>query len=239
MYSLIISFAIAFAAGMGVYYLSYNYFLSVLASIVVVFIVNFLLGKHFLNKLKALFSAVEKDLKSDRVEPALKKLNEGYSLSKWQFFVKEQINAQIGLIYYTKKRFDEARPYLEKAFSKNWMAMCMLATLYFKEGKHDLVKKTMEKAIKGAPKEGFVYSVYAYFLIQMGEKAKALEVLQKGANKNPLDEKLESNLTALQNNKKLKMQNYGPLWLQLHISKMPQGAKPYQALLYNQRIKRR
>jgi tetratricopeptide (TPR) repeat protein len=239
MYTLLISFAVSIAVTIGVYYFTYSYVLSVLAGILILFLINFFIGKHFLNKLKALFASVEKDLKNDRVDAAIKKLNDGYSLANWQFFVREQINAQIGLIYYTKKKFDEAKPYLEKAFSKNWMAMCMLATMYFKEGEHEKVRKTMEKAIKGAPKEGFVYSVYAYFLTQMGDKAKALEVLQKGTDKNPLDERLEANLVALQNNKKLKMQNYGPLWLQLHISKMPQGAKPYQALLYNQKIRRR
>ncbi len=32
--------------------------------------------------------------------------------------VKEQIDSQIGIIYYTNKQFEKAAPYLENAFSK-------------------------------------------------------------------------------------------------------------------------
>jgi hypothetical protein len=97
----------------------------------------------------------------------------------------------------------------------------------------------MQKAIKGAKKEGFVYSVYAYFLSQINEKNKAIEILNQGAKKAPLDEKLQSNLDALRNGKKMKMQNYGQLWMQLNISKIPQGIKPYQMILASKRIKPR
>jgi len=54
-----------------------------------------------------------------------------------------------------------------------------------------------------------------------------------------LDEKLLSNLDALRNGKKIKMQNYGSLWMQLNISKIPQGIKPYQLILANKRFKPR
>jgi len=84
---------------------------------------------------------------------------EGYKYAKWQFFIKEQINAQIGMILYAKKRFDEALPYLKSAFQKNWMAMAMLATIYYKDKQYDLMKSTLEKAIKNSPKRVFVHSI--------------------------------------------------------------------------------
>jgi hypothetical protein len=97
----------------------------------------------------------------------------------------------------------------------------------------------MEKAIKASGKEGFLYSFYAWLLSGNGQDDKAIEVLNKGMKKCPLDEKLEANLEALKNGKKIKMERYGNVWLQLHLAKMPEGAKPYQQFLANQRIKRR
>jgi predicted Zn-dependent protease len=239
MYTIAISILSSLAIGIGIYYTTYSYALSVIVALILMLIFNYFIGKYFLKKLTALFQMVEKDLKAGRTDKAIERLNEGYSISKWQLYVKEQINAQIGIIYYSNKKFDTARPYLEKAFTKNWMAMCMKAALYFKENKMEEVKKIMEKAIKGAPKEGFVYALYAYFLVESGDKQKAVEILNKGVKKNPLDERLGALLTAVQNNKKLKMQNYGTLWLQMHLTKTPQGAKQYQQFLMNQRMKRR
>jgi len=239
MYTLIISLGIGTLAGIGVYLLSYNYFLAILTAAVLVIGINYFIGKKFLKKLTDLFKTVEKDLKADRSEKAIERLKSGYSYSKWQFLVKEQIDSQIGMILYTKKKFDEALPYLKNGLSKNWMSMCMLATYYFKNKNIDEAKKVMEKAIKATPKEGFVYAVYAYILDSNGERDKAIEVLTKGLKKSPLDEKLESNLELLKNGKKMKMQNYGTLWMQLNIEKIPQGAKPYQALIGRQKIRRR
>lgn len=239
MYTIFISLFTSSALAVGVFFLSYSYILATLTGIVSVIAINFLIGKYFLKRLTALFQSVEKDLKNNRTESAITKLNEGYSIAKWQLFVKEQINAQIGIIKYSNKKFDESKPFLEKAFKKNWMAMSMMAALNFKNKDFDAVKTVMDKAIKSTPKEGFIYSLYAYFMIESGDKAKAIEILQKGVNKSPLDEKMGSMLTAIQNNKKIKMQNYGAMWLQLHLTKTPQGAKQYQMLLQNQRGKRR
>lgn len=241
MYTILISLSSALLVGAGVYFTSYSYALAIILAVIIVIALNFLIGKHFLNKLTAIFQSVEKDLKSERADAAIAKLNDGYSIANWQLFVKEQINSQIGIIHYSRKRFEEAAPFLEKPFSKNWMAMCMKATLAFKEGNIDKVLTVMDKCIKGSPKEPFVYSLYAYFMLESDKKDKAVEVLQKGHSKIPLDDRLESHLSAVQNGKKIKMQGYGAMWLQLHIGKGPQGAgaKPYQALLQNQRIKRR
>jgi tetratricopeptide (TPR) repeat protein len=239
MYTLIISLGIGILAGTGVYLLSYNYLLAILTAAAFIIGINYFIGKKFLKKLTELFKQVEKDLKADRAEKAIERLKSGYEYGKWQFFVKEQIDSQIGMILYTKKRFDEALPYLKNGISKNWMAMSMLATYYFRNKNIDEAKKVMEKAIKATPKEGFVYAVYAYILDSNNERDKAIEILTKGLKKSPLDEKLESNLELLKNGKKMKMQNYGTLWMQLNIEKIPQGAKPYQALIGRPKIRRR
>jgi len=240
MYTLIISVAISTAAAVGLYFLTYQIFWPLFIMVVGILGLNFLIGKKFLKKITALFKSVEKDISAGRVEKSVEKLKSGYPLSKWQFLVKEQINGQIGIIYYTNRQFDQAAEYLPLTFSKNWMAMSMWAATEYKKGNMDQVKKIMDKGVKGAPKEGFMYALYAWFLLEKGEKEKAVEILSKGVKKNPTDEKLSSALDAVKNGKKVKMQNYGNYWLQMHLSgKSPQGGQQYQQFLMNSRMKRR
>jgi tetratricopeptide (TPR) repeat protein len=239
MFTIIISAFSGALVGLLVFLLSKSFVLSIFLGMIIVLAINFFLGKYFLKKLTELFKLVEKDIKSDKPEKAIERLKDGYKYSKWQFFVKEQINSQIGIILYSKKRFEEALPYLQSGFQKNWLSMAMLATYYYKEKQYDNMKNIMEKAIKNSPKEGFLYTLYAYYLQSINETDKALEVLTQGNKKVPLDEKLEASLEAIKNNKKIKIQNYGNLWLQLNIEKIPQGAKPYHMHLMNQKIRRR
>lgn len=240
MYTIIISVAVATALSLGLYFLTYGIFWPIFLFAVVVLALNFFIGKKFLTKLTNLFKSVEKDLAAGRTDKAVEKLKAGYSYAKWQFLVKEQIDSQIGIIYYTSRQFDQAEPYLKNAFSKNWMAMAMLAATHYKAEEMDKVRKVMDKGLKGAPKEGFMYSLYAWFLLEKGDKEKAIEVLSKGVDRNPADERLSSNLDAVKNGKKLKMQNYGNYWLQMHLGgKNPAGGAQYQQFLMNQRMKRR
>lgn len=240
MYTLLLSVAISTAAALGLYFLTYQIFWPLFVMVVGILGLNFYIGKKIVKKLEGLFKSVEKDIQGNRVEKAVEKLKSGYSYAKWQFMVKEQIDSQIGILYYTARDFDQAEPYLENAFSKNWMAMSMLAAAKYKKGDMDRVKKVMDKGIKGAPKEPFMYALYAWFLMEKGEKDKAIEILSKGVDKNPIDERLSSNLDAVKNGKKLKMQNYGNYWLQMHLGgKNPQGGQQYQQFLLNQRMKRR
>lgn len=239
MFTILISVGISVALALGIYSLTFNIWWALTVMVIAMIASNFFLGRHFLNKLKELFGGVEKDLRAGRYDKAIERLKEGYKYSNWQFFVKDQINAQIGIILYSNKKFEESFGYLEKGFHKNWLSMSMLAASHYRAKETDKALKTLQDAVKAAPKEGFLYSFYAWMLSGSGQNDKAIETLNKGIKKCPLDEKLESNLEALKNGKKVKMERYGNTWLQLHLAKLPEGAKPYQQFLANQRIKRR
>jgi predicted negative regulator of RcsB-dependent stress response len=186
-----------------------------------------------------LMEVVEKDIRSERVEAAIEKLKGAYKYQHWQLFLKKQLDSQIGSLLYAKKRFDEAYEYLQNTFAKNWPAMCMLASYHYRNKDYDKANAVMAKAVKSNKKEAFPYSLYAYMLVEQDQQAKAVEVLTKAESKLPLDERLRNELEAVRNNKKIKMQNYGAMWLQMHLGKVPEGGKQYQALLMNQKIKRR
>lgn len=196
------------------------------------------MSRFFMKKLTAIFNSIEKDLrydKADRTDFAIEKLKTGYKYAKWQFMVKAQIDSQIGIILYAKKRFAESIPYLNKAMANNYMAMSMLAANFFREKKYDEMKKVLQKAVKANKKDSFTQSLNAYFLSEIGEKDAAIAALVAANKKMPTDVKIEANLDALKNNKKIKMQNYGALWMQLHLMKAPDGVKMYQTLIGRQK----
>ncbi len=216
-----------------------SYILSSLTFIAGVLVFNFLVGRYFMNKLTAVFNSTEKDIKSGKADAAIEKMKTGYKYAKWQFLVKQQIDSQIGIILYANKRFDEALPYLKRSLKGNYMAMSMLAAYYYKQKDYDNMKAVMEKSSKANKKDSFTQCLYAYFLSETGDVDGAIAVLTKAIKKIPSDERLQNASDALKNRKKIKMQAYGTLWLQLHLAKMPDGVKQYQTLIGRQKITRR
>jgi len=241
MLTLVISVVVSLAVSLLLYFTTYSLFWAIVVAVALILLMNFLIGKKFMGKLTEVFGRIEKDLRQGRNEAAIEKLKEAYPLARWQFYVKAQLDSQIGIILYTNKKFEDSRPYLENAFNKNWMAMSMKAALKYRDGDIPAVYQILEKAIKGAKKEGFLYSFYAYVLIEKDKnRDKAIEILDKGVQKNPLDERLSANLDTVKNGKKLKMEKYGQIWMQLHLGgKMQQQGQQYQQFLMNQRVKRR
>ncbi|HYO74145.1 MAG TPA: tetratricopeptide repeat protein, partial [Archangium sp.] len=82
-------------------------------------------------------------------------------------------------------------------------------------------KRSFETAVTAGKKEPLVWAVYAWCLVQNKEKDEALRVLGRGVEANPSDEKLKNSLSALQNDKKLKMKPYEPMWWQFGLEAPP------------------
>ncbi|MDR2869462.1 MAG: hypothetical protein LBV04_03335 [Deferribacteraceae bacterium] len=239
MFTISLGTIVALIAGYAVWIPVGSIVLSISVGVLVLVGCNILVSRRFYKMITALMETVEKDIRSERIDAALDKLKAVYKYQHWQLFLKKQLDAQVGSLLYARKRFDEALPYMQNAFVKNWMTMCMLASHYYRQKDYDNALKTMEKTTKSNKKEAFPYSLYAYMLVEQNQQAKAIETLTKGTEKIPLDERLQNELDAVRNNKKIKIQNYGALWMQMHLDKVPDGGKQYQALLMNQRFKRK
>lgn len=156
------------------------------------------------------------------IDEAIKKLKEGYSLQRWQFLVEKQIDGHVGVMLYRDKQdMNAAQPYLERSFQRNWLAQTMLAVTYMRKHKPDLMKKTFEIAVQFNKKQDLLWNVYAYCLYKIKERDQAMEVLNRGLKILPNNRTLADNLVALQNNKKMRMKDYGEQWYQFHIEKPP------------------
>lgn len=178
-----------------------------------------LISRLIMKKVMAIMETANRDLQGQRVEKAIRELKDALVYSKWQMYVEGQINSQIGMVYYLKRDFSNAFPYLEKSFPKNWVAMGMLAISYMKRNKRDKMKETFEKAVQWSGKESLLWSLYAYCWTECDDLGQARQVLERGLKKLPGDEKLKANLEALQEGKKMKMKGYGDMWLQFHLER--------------------
>lgn len=191
---------------------------SVMIAMVIFTGVFILFSRITMKKVMVAIDTAGKDLQGQRFEKAIRELKDALEkYGKWQIYVEGQLNSQIGMIYYMKRDFSNAFPYLEKSFFKNWAAMAMLGICYMKRQKKDKMIATFDKAITGSPKESLLWNLYAYCLNETGETTKAKAVIEKGLKKLPSDGPLKENLENLNQGKKMKMRNFGDMWFQFHL----------------------
>ena len=219
MYNFLISGAIACAAFAILMLVGLPWWGAVVIALLLFGGAFLLIARLVTKKVMAVMETATKDLQAQRVEKAIRELKEAFKYSRWQIYVEGQINSQIGTIYYIKRDFSNAFPYLEKSFPKNWVAMAMLGITYMKRNKQDKMKESFEKGVQWSGKESLLWSLYAYCWTECGDNGKAKEVLERGLKKLPGDPKLKENLAALTDGKKMKMRDYGEMWLQFHLER--------------------
>ena len=237
MYNLLISAGAAIAVFLIVSFTAgLQYWWAGLLSALLVFMGSFLLISRIVTrKLEAIMEPAMKDIQAQRFEKGIRDLKSALRYGKWQIYVESQINSAIGMVYFVRREFATAFPYLEKGFFKNWVTMGMLGVTYMKKGKRDKMRETFDKALLASPKESLLYSLYAYCLNECGEAVKACEILAKGAGKLPGDENLKQNLELLREGKKMKMKGYGEMWLQFHLESLGTIQKQQMAAMGGKR----
>ncbi len=238
MYNLLISAGVMLAVFLVLYFVTPLSWYSLLLAMPVFLLVYFLVARYVMKKVMAVMETANRDLQGQRVEKAVRELQSAFRYGKWQFYVTGQVNSQIGVIYYVKRDFSNAFPYLEKSFVKNWVAMGMLAITYMKRNKKEKMRETFEKAVRWSSKESLLWSLYAFCMNEAGDSGKAKEILSRGLKKLPGDERITHNLEALNEGKKLKMRSYGDMWLQFHLEKQSVIMKQ-QAAAFGGAAKRR
>lgn len=227
--AIVIFFAVSLAAG-------FQYWWAALLGALLVFMASFLvISRIITKKLEAIMEPAMKDIQAQRFEKGIRDLKSALAYGKWQIYVESQINSAIGMVYFVRREFSTAFPYLEKGFFKNWVTMGMLGVTYMKRNKHDKMKETFDKALMASPKESLLYALYAYCLNETGETVKACEILTKGVGKLPGDENLKQNLELLREGKKMKMKGYGEMWLQFHLESLGTIQKQQMAAMGGKR----
>ncbi len=221
MLNLLLSLVVAAALGAGTMYLpGANYWFAGIAAAVAGVGTFLLIMRHILKSIQNLAEIAQNDVQANRMEKAIATLKSGYKYNSWQFFTRSQVDAQIGSLYFIRRDFREAFPYLQKAFVRHWTAMGMLGVCYMKRHQKDKMIETFDKAVSATKKEPLLWNLYAFCLEKVGENSKAIEVMEKALKKCGHDDRLAENLQALQEGRRMKMKGYGDMWLQFHLEKM-------------------
>ncbi len=235
MINIAISSLISIISFLILFFLDVPLWISIPAGIASFLASMYFLGKNVMTIVNDIVNNAMKELQAGRVDNSIRILNTGYKYINRHPFIKSQLNAQIGVIYYVKKDFDKAFEYLKDSFVKHWVAQGMLAVIYMKRYDQKMMKEIFEKATRANSNEGFLWNLYAYCLSKVGKQEEAIEVLVRAKKKNPMDDKIAGNLNALQNNDKFKMKNYGDLWYQFHLEKIPTSQRQKIVNTYGRR----
>lgn len=157
-----------------------------------------------------------------KVEQAITVMQKAYALARFQFGIRSQVDTQIGVAYFLKQEFSRAQPYLSRSLLYgHWMGGAMLGVIQYKKRDYDGMRKTFGVITRRAKKQSLVWSLYAYLLVQMGDRAQAQAVLGEGVTRCPDDPRIRDALTSLENGKRIKMKAYKEQWYQFHLERPP------------------
>lgn len=220
--------ALALLAGFGVFALVWSTFslvASIIPALLVAIVVYFVTARKVALKAQTAMTFAVSEIQKGRIDRGIALLEDvKKQYGHWQFFTSSAIDGQIGSLYFMRQEFQRAKPYLEKSFAKHWNARAMLGVLALKKKDFAKMDKVFETATRYSPKQGLLWSVWAYCHWKAGHHSKAIDVLVSGQKKlGNLDTNLIANLNNLQNNKKMKMNGYGQEWFQFHLEPLPQA----------------
>jgi tetratricopeptide (TPR) repeat protein len=230
MYNLLIAFAAGVVVTVAVRLAGLPLLAGVVPGVLIFLGVYVLLARRIAERLKALVASAQKELQSissarereTKVAKAVKTLEQGLQYDRWQFMVASQVHGQIGILHYMMKDYAAAEPHLSQASNRDAMAQAMRGALHYQRKEVGPMTAAFERAVKAGKKEGLVWAVYAWVLQQSKEREKAIGVLGRAVAANPNDEKLKAALTALQNDKRMKMKPWEPMWWQFNLETPPQ-----------------
>src|SRR5258708_37983223 len=117
----------------------------------------------------------QKEMMARKPERAVEALQQAFPLSRWQFGIASSLHANIGVLLYVQKKFDEAEPHLRKGAAtmlKLWLAQAMLAAIHYRRKQYPEMEKVFEAAMRGNKSETLLYGVDAWRESQPGGNKK-------------------------------------------------------------------
>src|SRR5262249_29799283 len=134
MINLVLSFAAGVLVAVAIRLAGFALWAGVVPGTIVFLGAYVFLARRIAMKLQALSKAAEKELsaqptnqreRQQRLEKAIKILEEGLGYDRWQFLIGAEVHAQIGMIHYVSKNYDAAQQHFAKASPRNYMALAM------------------------------------------------------------------------------------------------------------------
>lgn len=237
MYNLLISLFAGVAVALAVRLAGFSLLAGIIPGTVALLAVYIVLARRSFKRLQAISTEAQgllsqastpKEQKA-KADKAIALFESGLPMGKWQFLVASQLHGAIGQIKYMMKDLDGAAASFEKANSRDYMSLALHAAIYYQRKDYERMGQKFELASKSGKKEPLVWAAWAWCLSQLKQRDQAIAVLARGVEANPSEERLKGALTALQNDKKLKMKAFEPMWwtfgLETPPTQMPPGGR--------------
>jgi len=230
MYNLLISIAVGVVIAIAIRLFQFPLLAGLIPGLLAFAATFILLGRRLQVRITALGEAVKKELSTMtgnqreqrvKLDKAVKILEDGLRYARWQFLVGPSLHSQIGQLKYTFKDYDGALEHFKQGTPRDYFGKAMEGALWYQRKDPEKMRAAFEEAVKHGKKEAIIWAIYAWCLLQQKEKEQALKVMARAVEANPTEEKLKAGLTALQNDKKLKMKPYEPMWWQFGLENPP------------------
>lgn len=182
----------------------------------------FFVARRHARRIEGLVQRSMHELQQQRVGAAVELLRQGYPHARWVFLMRAQLDGQIGMLKYLDRKFDEAVPLLEKAWSKHWVAKGMLAADHFRHHRSAPALATLDAAIAANKKEPLLYGLKAWMQVRLKDEPGARATLAAGDAATSGNPAIKENLLRLANGKELQMRDFGDVWWQFHLEKPTQ-----------------
>src|SRR6185436_13527790 len=111
-------------------------------------------------QLEAVMAVAQKEMMARKPDRAVEALQHAFALSRWQFGIASSLHANIGVLLYVQKKFDEAEPHLRKGAAtmmKLWLAQAMLGAILYRRKQYDEMEKVFDSAMRGNKGETLLY----------------------------------------------------------------------------------
>jgi tetratricopeptide (TPR) repeat protein len=222
--------ALAIAAGVIIFGLlfvtrSLSAFEAIAPGVLAVLVTYFVLARRSFKRVEAVFNEASKSLSAmpPKLELAISTLEKAYVLAPWQFGIRSQVDTQIGVIHFLQQDFKKAQPFLERSLTLgHWLGGAMLGVIQYKRKDNEAMRKTFDVVVKRAKGQSLPWNLYAYLLMQLGDRDGAQKVLVQALKKTKNDSKVQDALLAVQNGKRINMRAYKEQWYQFHLERPPQ-----------------
>ncbi len=231
MYNLLISLGVgggAFLLGLAGGQWYYGFAPALLAWPITYFLLARRTGKQF----ERVMNKAMNEMQTQRAAQAKETIRGALVLGRWQFLVGQQIYAQLGALEYIQRNHKEARPLLEKAWTRNWQAQAMLAVLDARAGEHAAGVKRVEKARLFGRKEPVLWGILTWLHLGNKDPDAAMTVLKEGLDVTDGANPLKELQVAVANDKVKRFKwgkVFGQAWYQFFPEQIPMQRMAQQA----------
>jgi hypothetical protein len=217
MYNLILSLTAAFAGLLaGAQFGSWS--TGIVPALITFIAAWIILMRRVSKKVETIMMLAGQEFEAGRVESGKRIVESARPLGRWQFLLEEQIDGQLGSVEYMQRNYRAARKILEKAGTRNWQSVGMLAAMDIRTGAKAKAVTRMIEVKRNGKKDPTMWGVLVYSCVQAGEMDQALQFVTEALGTKDLGSStpLLALQTAIQNGKGKKFKwakTFGQPWL--------------------------